>query len=136
MLVLTLWLTACGKPEAGSPEAVADQFAHAYFGLADQQKAKKFTAFGATKMLEREIAEVRDVRQDGYTPGAANIDVGFERGQRSQRGERVRFDYVIRYQDRDGAQEKHADIELALVEGAWKVVRVGLANKTAPAASR
>ena len=41
-------LSGCNRAEVGSPEAVADAFCEAYFREADQEKAKQFTAFGAT----------------------------------------------------------------------------------------
>jgi hypothetical protein len=129
-------VSGCNSAPSGSPEAVGDAFADAYFRLADQQKAKEFTAFGATKMLEREVADVQGLRDNGYTPSEANIDVAVERGARSMRGERVRFDYLIRYKNGDAEQVKHADIELAQVEGQWKVVRLGLSDAPAPPASR
>jgi len=137
-MVLALSVLAwagCDRVEPGSPEAVADAFVDAYFRRADQVKAKEYTAFGATKLLDAEIAQVKQVRQSGYTPTDASIDVAAERGERSMRGERVRFDYVIRYKGRDGEQRKHADIELAEVQGQWKVVRIALSNNPAPAAS-
>lgn len=127
-LALLLWGSSCDRVEAGSPEAVADAFADAYFRRADQEKAKEYTAFGATKMLDQEIAEVRGVRGDGYDPAAAQLDVAVERGQRSTRDHRVRFDYLVTYRSEAGEQQKHADIELSQVDGAWKVVRVGLSE--------
>ena len=99
-------------------------FCDAYFREADQEKAKQFTAFGATKMLDDELREVRSVREGGYTPKDAQLEVEIERGERTTRGDRVRFDYVIRFED----QLKHADIELAKVHDDWKVVRIGLSR--------
>ncbi len=118
----------CDRIEPGSPEAVADAFSDAYFRRADQEKAKEYTAFGATKMLDQELAEVRAVRGDGYDPAAAHLDVTVERGARTMREHRVRFDYLVTYRSETGDQHKHADIELSQVDGAWKVVRVGLSE--------
>lgn len=129
MAVATL-LVACSQPRSGSPEAVADSFADAYFVHADQEKAKEYTAFGATKMLDDELAEVRSVRVDGYGPSDAELNVTVERLSQSERGKRVRFDYRIRHASSAGAVVKHADVELAQVHDAWKVVRVGLSSES------
>lgn len=128
MLACSLLLMGCDEPKPGTPEKVADAFVVAYFGEANQEKAKQYTAFGATKRLEREIRDVQSVRAEGYTPQQAAIDVTFERGARSMREERVRFDYLIRYPASHDTAAKHADIELAEVHGEWKVVRIGLAK--------
>jgi hypothetical protein len=126
LLAGALGALGCDRHEAGSPEGVADAFTDAYFRQANQEKAKEYTAFGATKMLEQEIEEVRALRESGYTPSEAALEVGVERGARSQRDERVRFDYTLRYLSPQGVAVKHADIELAQVHGEWKVVRVGI----------
>ena len=130
-LIATLLLllgaqAACNRTEAGSPEAVADAFADAYFRRADQQAAKAYTAFGASSMLDRELADVKRVREQGYSPTDAQLSVSYQRGDRSKRNERVRFSYTLKYQS--GALTKYADIELSLVQGSWKVVRVAVAN--------
>ena len=127
-------LAACEAAPAAvppdSPEAVADAFVDAYFRLADQEKAKPYTAFGASKMLDNELKDVRAVRSDGYGPKEANINVVCERGARTMRGAKVRFDYTLRYRTTNrGESLKHADIELAEVHGVWKVVRVGLTKE-------
>ncbi|MEQ9320163.1 MAG: hypothetical protein RIF41_13445 [Polyangiaceae bacterium] len=125
--------TGCNRPETGSPEAVADAFVDAYFRRADQEKAKEYTAFGATKMLESEIEDVKEVRDTGYSPGDASLGVAVERGARSTRGDRVRFDYVLKFRGQDESEQvKHADVELANVEGAWKVVRLGVSDQPSP----
>lgn len=131
--VLPAPLMGCNRPEAGSPEAVADAFVDAYFRRADQEKAKEYTAFGATKMLDKEIADVKEVRDTGYTPGDAALGVAVERGARTTRGDRVRFDYILKYRGQDESEQiKHADVELANVEGAWKVVRLGVSDQAPP----
>ena len=130
---LALALVGCDRPAEGSPEAVADAFADAYFRRADQEKAKEFTAFTASKVLDEEIRQVADVRRSGYTPAAAGIGVTVKRGKRTARGARVRFDYAITYEGRDAPVTKHADVELSMVHGKWKVVRIGLAHEGAPA---
>jgi hypothetical protein len=131
-LALLCLVVACDKAEAGSPEAVADAFCDAYFREADQAKAKQFTAFGATRMLDQEIEDVKGVRESGYDARDAQLDVAIRRGERTNRGERVRFDYVLRYEDRAGEVLKHADVELARVHEEWKVVRVGLSKQDSP----
>jgi hypothetical protein len=133
MLVLAiLTLAGCNRAEVGSPEAVADAFCDAYFREADQEKAKQFTAFGATKMLDAEIREVRSLRESGYTPRDASLEVAISRGERKTREDRVRFDYVLRYEEQTGEVVKHADIELAKVHDEWKVVRIGLSGSEEP----
>ena len=130
-------LIGCGRTAQGSPEAVADAFCDAYFRQADQEKAMEFTALGATKMLQDEMVDVKALRESGYTPNDASLDVAISRGDRSERGKRVRFDYSIRFHnDKGEAVTKHADIELSKINDAWKVVRIGLAKGApAPAAS-
>jgi hypothetical protein len=133
LISVLLTIVACNRPEAGSPEAVGDAFVDAYFRRADQEKAKEYTAFGATRMLEKEIAEVKQVRDSGYVPTDAALGVAVERGARSMRGERVRFDYLLKYRGQDGGEQtKHADVELANVEGSWKVVRIGVGTAPPP----
>lgn len=124
--------SACSKVEPGSPEAVADGFADAYFGHADQARAKQFTAFGASKMLDEELAATRPLRDGSFKASDANLDVSLVRGERTSRGERVRFDYAVKFQ---GGVEKHADVELAKVDGEWKVVRVAVGDVPAPSGS-
>lgn len=135
-LVLVALLTCLGAlvacAEKGGAESVADAFAEAYFRHADQEGAKRYTAFGATKMLDAEIDEVGKLRADGYTPSAASLQVDVDRGERSTRGDRVRFDYAITYRAPGGPMVKRADVELALVHGEWKVVRLGLAGEGDP----
>jgi hypothetical protein len=123
-------VVGCNRPADGSPEKVADAFVDAYFRRADQEGAKQFTAFGASRMLDQEIAEVQQLRKEGHTPSEAQIEVAVERGPRTTRDERVRFDYTLRF----GEAVKHADIELAKVDEVWKVVRVGLGDEPAPPA--
>lgn len=133
LLVVLLLLLGCGRTQTGSPEAVADAFADAYFRRADQQAAKAYTAFGASKMLDRELADVKQVREEGFSPSAAKLKITLNRGARSERNHRVRFGYTLRYEE--GDITKYADIELTMVHGAWKVVRVGLSNTPLPATS-
>lgn len=118
-------MCACAESATG-PEAAADAFADAYFAHADQAKARQYTAFGASKMLDQEIAETKPLRDSGYTPSEASLQLGVTRGARSQRGERVRFDYALRAAD--GAV-KHATVELSRVAGEWKVVRVAVGDQ-------
>jgi hypothetical protein len=132
VLFVAVLVGGCDRPAEGSPEKVADAFVDAYFRRADQEGAKQYTAFGASRMLDQEIAEVSQLRRDGHTPSEAQIDVAAERGARSSRGDRVRFDYTLRFRDPRGDAVKHADIELAMVDQVWKVVRVGVADQPAP----
>jgi hypothetical protein len=134
VVCLTLSVS-CNKPKEGSPEAIADAFVDAYFRRADQAAAKEFTALGASRMLDKEIEDVAKVRADGYSPGDASLNVTAERGPRSARGNRVRFDYIVKFKDPKGDVTKHADIELSELDGVWKVVRIGLSDDPPPAAS-
>ncbi|MEO7330163.1 MAG: hypothetical protein ABI193_16430, partial [Minicystis sp.] len=124
-LALILPLASCTK--AGAPEQVADSFADAYFRKIDQEKAKEYTALGATEMLDAELRSVADVRKGGYTPQeAASDDVTLKRGEPIQRDQRLRFPYEVVLRSREGTETvREADIELAQIQGAWKVVRVG-----------
>jgi len=128
VLVALALAGGCARKDPGSPEAIADAFADAYFSRADQQRAKQFTAFGASKMLEEELSQTRAVRGSDFNPSEANLDVTLVRGERTTRGERVRFDYEVRFK---GGVEKHADIELTRIDGEWKVVRVGVGDAPA-----
>ena len=119
-------LTGCSKD--GSPEQVADAFAEAYFSQMNQEKAKEFTALGATKMLEEELREVSEVRKGGYDPTDARGEVSVRRGEASQREQRIRFPYVITVRSEAGETVRSADVELTQIQGGWKVVRVGVAG--------
>jgi hypothetical protein len=125
-LALAVALGGCSKK--GAPEQVADSFADAYFRLADQEKAKEFTALGATEMLDAELRSVAQIRKDGYTPSeAAGSEVTVRRGEPTAREQRLRFPYEIKVQLPDGESSiRDADIELTQIQGAWKVVRVRL----------
>ena len=128
---LALAVAASGCSKKGGPEQVADSFADAYFRLADQEKAKEFTALGATEMLDAELRSVAQIRKDGYTPSeAAGSDVTVRRGEPAQRDQRLRFPYEIVVRLQDGSESiRDADIELTQIQGAWKVVRVGLKSR-------
>jgi hypothetical protein len=125
--VLLLGAVACAKPTG--PEQVADQFVDAYFGRADQEKAKEFTALGATAMLENEAKEVAGLRKEGYGPKEAGADVSFVRGPSTRREQRVRVPYEIVIHTGAEDVKRDADIELTEIQGSWKVVRVGLTPK-------
>jgi hypothetical protein len=127
-LALALTLPACKKQ--GSPEQVADAFVEAYFRRADQEKAKEYTALGATEMLDTELRSVAKIRKEGYTPNeAAAADVTVRRGAPTHRDHRIRVPYEIVVKI-DGAETvRDADIELTNIQGAWKVVRIGLKNR-------
>lgn len=128
-LILALILPLFGCAESGSPERVADAFADAYFRQMDQEKAKEYTALGATAMLDKELRDVAQIRKEGYTPAEAHGDVTLRRGEPVKRDQRIRvpFEVIIRT---DGAETiRDADIELTHIQGAWKVVRVGLTTR-------
>ncbi len=127
LVVIALTALACTKN--GSPEQVADAFSEAYFRRMDQEKAKEYTALGATKMLEDELHEVSEIRKEGYSPSEAGADVNIKRGPSTKREERVRIPYEITIHTDAGNQVKDADVELAKIDGVWKVVRVGLTSR-------
>lgn len=132
LVLLLAFGSGCKKKLENTPESVADAFVDAYFKNADQQSAKEFTALGATKMLEAELREVQEVRRDGYSPGAVEMSV--RRGDPAPRDERVRIPYEIEIQMEGQKQVRDADIELSRIDGAWKVVRIGVkARDVAPA---
>jgi len=113
----------------GAPEQVADAFVEAYFRHADQEKAKEYTALGATEMLEKELQDVAQLRKDGYTPAEAGADVRVHRGEPTKRDQRVRFPYEIEVRSESGQTTREADVELASIRGTWKVVRLGLSPR-------
>jgi hypothetical protein len=115
---------ACSKP--GSPEQVADAFAEAYFRRMDQEKAKEFTALGASAMLDEELRSVAEIRKEGYSPGEGGAEVTIRRGESTPRDQRVRIPYEIVIKSEGAESTKDADIELTKIDGTWKVVRVGL----------
>jgi hypothetical protein len=124
-LALSTALAGCGKQ--GAPEQVADAFVEAYFRHADQEKAKEYTALGATEMLETELRDVAELRKGGYTPAeAGGGDVRVHRGDATKRDQRIRFSYEIAVRNESAETVRDADVELANIRGAWKVVRVGL----------
>jgi hypothetical protein len=132
-LALVVALTAIGGiggcTDKGAPEQVADAFAEAYFRQMDQEKAKEFTALGASAMLDAELRDVAQVRKEGYAPGESRAEVIVRRGEPVQRDQRIRFPFEVVVRA-DGAETvRDADVELANIQGSWKVVRVGLAAR-------
>jgi hypothetical protein len=123
LLFLTAPLAACR--DKTSSEYVADEFADAYFRRMDQDAALKFTALGATEMLDKELVETKALRQSGYTPAEAAATVNFTRGPAMSRDARVGFHYVVTIRADDSAPvRREADLELARIGGGWKVVSV------------
>jgi len=115
-----------GCSSAGAPEEVADAFADAYFRRMDQEKAKEFTALGASAMLDEELRSVAEVRKDGYSPAEEASEVTIRRGESVPRDQRVRVPYEIVIKSDGSESIKDADVELTRISGTWKVVRVGL----------
>jgi hypothetical protein len=126
ILLLSTGALGSGCKDTSSPEYVADQFVEAYFQRVDQAAARQFTALGATEMLDREIEATRSIRASGYTPDQATAAVKFRRGTRAMRGDRVRFDYDITIQSDGTEVKRQADVELASIQAAWKVVLLNL----------
>ena len=119
-------ILAAGCTDRGSPEYVADQFVEAYFRRMDQAGARAFTALGATKMLESELALTESIRKDGYSAEQAAASVAVHRGESARRDERVRVPYTITVKGSSGDMVRQADVELSKIQGEWKVVRLGL----------
>jgi hypothetical protein len=128
-LALTVTLGGCSRK--GAPEQIADAFADAYFLRMDQEKAKEYTALGASEMLDAELRSVAQIRKEGYTPNeASGAEVNIRRGESTKRDQRVRFPYEIMVKLPDGSETvRDADVELTQIQGAWKVVRVGLKQR-------
>ena len=128
-LALTVTLGGCSRK--GAPEQVADAFVDAYFLRIDQEKAKEYTALGASEMLDAELQSVAQIRKEGYTPSeASGAEVSVRRGEATKRDQRVRFPYEIMVKLPDGSETvRDADVELTQIQGAWKVVRVGLKQR-------
>jgi hypothetical protein len=131
VLACALPLASCSKD--GSPEQVADSFAEAYFSEMNQEKAKEFTALGATAMLEKELRDVEEIRKGGYTADQAHSSVILRRGEATKREQRIRIPYEVIVKADDSETVRDADVELAQIQGAWKVVRVGLKPRDAEA---
>jgi hypothetical protein len=126
-LALAVALGSVGCARDGSPESVADAFAEAYFQRMDQEKAKEYTALGASAMLDAELAEVRSLREGGYGPAeAAAAEVVLRRGEAQPRDQRLRFPFEIAVRTEGEELVRNADVELTQIDGRWKVVRVGL----------
>ncbi len=127
-LALTLALGGCKKKDGA--EHVADLFAEAYFEHADQEKAKEYTALGATVMLDEELRAVEKIRKEGYTPSDGALgDIRVHRGPSSTRDQRIRFPYEVVVRNEGMENVRDADVELAQIQGAWKVVRVGVKQR-------
>lgn len=125
LVALAIGPVGCAKPSEA--EQVADSFVDAYFRRMDQEAAKKFTALGATTMLDQEMKEVAALRKDGYGPSEASDEVVCKRaGPATPRDQRVRVPYEITVKSSGASTVRDADVELAKIEGAWKVVRIGL----------
>jgi len=115
--------------DKAAPEHVADQFAEAYFRRIDREAARQYTALGATEMLDREIQLIRSVHAGGPAADNAASDVTVRRRGRSLRGDRIRFDYEITARSEAGDLVRSADVELARIQSAWKVVRVDVRSR-------
>jgi hypothetical protein len=131
-LAFALPLASCSKD--GSPEQVADSFAEAYFSEMNQEKAKEYTALGATAMLEKELRDVEEIRKGGYTPDQAHSSVILRRGEATRREQRLRFPFEVVVRAGGSEAVHEADVELAQIQGAWKVVRVGITPREPTAA--
>jgi hypothetical protein len=118
-----------GCADKGAPEQVADGFAEAYFREMNQEKAKEYTALGASAMLDAELRDVAQVRKEGYNPSEAQADVTIRRGEPTHRDQRIRFPYEIVVKADGVERTQDADIELSQIQGQWKVVRIGFHSR-------
>jgi hypothetical protein len=126
-LVAAAILSSCRRGQGS--DAVADDFADAYFRRFDQEAALAFTALGATEALDKELADTKAIRESGYTPAEAAAEVTFTRGAATPRDARVDYHYVIVSRVDDNPPVTHeADVELAKIGGGWKVVLYHLAK--------
>jgi outer membrane PBP1 activator LpoA protein len=125
IVVLASAVVLSGCHDAASSEYVADQFADAYFRRFDQEAAMAQTALGATEMLDKELKDTKSIRES-YSPAEAAASVTFTHGPPTPRDARVDYHYVItaRADDDSPPVIREADIELAKIAGAWKVVTV------------
>jgi hypothetical protein len=127
LVAIALALLALGCTKKGSPEAVADGFVDAYFLHMDQERAKEFTALGATEMMDKELRDVAQIRKDGYSPADAAPEMSVHRGVPTPRDQRLRIPYEIKVRSAGGPEViRDADVELAQIDGSWKVVRLAL----------
>ncbi len=127
MVALAAILPACGERESSA--FVADQFADAYFRRMDQEAALRYTALGATTMLDKEIEDTKAVRASGYSAAEAAEHVNFTRGPATARDARVGYRYTVTIRAEDSSPvQREADVELAQIGGAWKVVTVRVAR--------
>ena len=85
-------------------------------------------------MLEDEIGRVAQLRKDGYGPAEAGGQVTLKRGEPVPRDQRVRVPYEVTVQVDSTQTIRDADVELTQIGGVWKVVRIGLRSREAPAA--
>jgi hypothetical protein len=128
--VLGLALLVAGCEKKGSPEAVADAFVDAYFLHMDQERAKEFTALGATEMMDKELKDVAQIRKDGYEASDAAPEMSVRRGTSVPRDQRVRVPYEIHIKSGTSPEVvRDADVELSKIDGTWKVVRLGLVHR-------
>ena len=88
----------------------------------DQEKAKEFTALGASAMLDAELRDVAQVRKGGYTPNEAASEVAVRRGETTHRDQRIRIPYEETVRADGNETRRDADLELTQIDGAWKVV--------------
>lgn len=129
------WLAAIALVQSvacrdkAASDYVADEFADAYFRRMDQDAALKFTALGATEMLDKELQDTKSLRESGYTPSDAAAAVTFMRGPAVHRDARVGYHYTVTVRADDSPPVKReADLELAQIGGGWRVVSVRIAN--------
>ncbi len=80
-------------------------------------------------MLVDELREIEKLRKDGYTPSEAALgDIRVNRGPRRPRAAHpLPYEVIVRTEGVETVRD--ADVELAQIQGAWKVVRVGVKQR-------
>ena len=128
VLLVCVGLVACGR---GSPKSeaqtVADRFVDLYFVEVDQQAALSLSIGLAQEALDKELAEVREVRATGYGPEQAKPKTYYKRTvfQIEGDGARAVYDLTIEH----GGDRTHRQVLLTLNRRetvAWRVASFAL----------
>ena len=94
-----------------------------------------FTALGASEMLERELELTRAVRS-GVTPSEAASQVAYRRRARALRGRGCGSSTRLRIRHEGAEEQRAADVELAKIQAAWKVVLVDVKGEVGAGGGR
>jgi hypothetical protein len=140
-VVLAVVLLGCGRDRApaNTPDSVAERFMDWYFVEIDQEKALPLTTGSARATLERELADVKSIRGQGYSAQAAKGKVYYKRTYRrldeAAGSARMIFDVTVEL-GRDRTL-RHVLLSLHAQEGGqWRVASFTLREGAAPGAPR